>query len=53
MVVPFVISRFLTVPSLRRWPLGSKWKTVKGGEREGGALQAKEAACLDAPNSPA
>ena len=38
---------------LRRRTAGYKWKTNKGGERQVGAIQAKEAASMDAPSTPA
>ena len=44
---------FLTFKWLRRWTADSRCKMNKGGEREGGALKAAEAACMDAPCSPA
>ena len=38
---------------LHRFSAGSKWKMLKGGEREVVALQAEEAARMVANNTPA
>lgn len=41
----------LTHGAFHRWTAGSSQETIKGGEREDNAIQAQEAACMDAAPS--
>ena len=41
----------MTLTWLRRWTADSKCETKQGGKMEGAALQAEEAAFVDAHNS--
>lgn len=47
----FVLAAILIAVDFCRWSMGSSIKANKGGEGEGGAIQAETAACMGAPTS--